>query len=291
MLGLNRRFDRIQGRRPRLIRRKPIIKTLCATVGFSDVTSANVVGYNTINLTKEYSLFTVNFTKTDGTALTVQEAVPPTEGMTLAKTTAAADQIQVMDSEGTYNSSYYLSNGEYGKGKYNPAASNKWVLTSKANSPTPTEDTLPVGSTFFYVSRGAKAGNPHSVQMAGGVDLNPSETFTINKAYTLIGCPFPTDVAINGGIQVTGSTEAKTTAAADQIQIMDDAGTYNSSYYLSNGEYGKGKYNPVASNKWVLTSKANSPVPTEDPFPCGKGAFYVSRKCDGTVTFINPIKK
>ena len=257
----------------------------------AEVSSANIVGYNTINLTKEYSLFTVNFTKTDGTPLTVQEAIPPTAGMTLAKAITAADQIQVMDSEGTYNSSYYLSNGEYGKGKYNPAASNKWVLLTKANSPAPTEDTLPVGSTFFYVSRGAKAGNPHSVQMAGGVDMNTSETFVINKAYTLIGCPFPTDVAINGGIQVTGATEAKAITAADQIQIMDDEGTYNSSYYLSNGEYGKGKYNPAASNKWVLLTKANSPTPTEDPFPCGKGAFYVSRKCNGTLTFINPIKK
>ena len=45
MLGLNRRLDRIQGRRTVFVFGNPIIKTLCATVGFSDVTSANIVGY------------------------------------------------------------------------------------------------------------------------------------------------------------------------------------------------------------------------------------------------------
>ena len=50
MFGLNRRLDRVQGRRPRFVRRKPIIKTLCATVGFSDVTSANIVGYHNDDL-------------------------------------------------------------------------------------------------------------------------------------------------------------------------------------------------------------------------------------------------
>ena len=46
MLGLDCRLDRIQGRRTVFVFGNPIIKTLCATVGFSDVTSANVVGYS-----------------------------------------------------------------------------------------------------------------------------------------------------------------------------------------------------------------------------------------------------
>ena len=48
MFGLDCRLDRIQGRRPVFVFGNPIIKTLCATVGFSDVTSANVVGYDTV---------------------------------------------------------------------------------------------------------------------------------------------------------------------------------------------------------------------------------------------------
>ena len=49
VLGLNGSLDRIQGRRPVFVFGNPIIKTLCATVGFSDVTSANVVGYTEAN--------------------------------------------------------------------------------------------------------------------------------------------------------------------------------------------------------------------------------------------------
>ena len=50
MLGFNRRLDRIQGRRTVFVVGNPIIKTLCATVGFSDVTSANIVGYSNKDL-------------------------------------------------------------------------------------------------------------------------------------------------------------------------------------------------------------------------------------------------
>ena len=45
MFGLDCRLDRIQGCRTVFVFGNPIIKTLCATVGFSDVTSANIVGY------------------------------------------------------------------------------------------------------------------------------------------------------------------------------------------------------------------------------------------------------
>ena len=208
--------------------------------------------------------------------------------MTCAQSYTAADQIQVMKSDGDYDT-YFLSNGHYGPGgrTFDANLTNKWANITTATVPATT--TLPVGSTFWYVSRGAAAGNNHTITTAGGVDLAEKETYEINKAWTLIGCPFPAEVAINGGIEVTGETCAQSYTAADQIQVMKDDGDY-ATYFLSNGHYGPGgrTFDENLTNKWANITTAT--VPTTDKFPVGGGAWYLSRKCDGTLKFINPIK-
>ena len=56
-----------------------------------------------VTINKEYTLLTINFDATDGTALTVQEAFPYCAGMTEAKVYGSADNIQVMNAEGGYD--------------------------------------------------------------------------------------------------------------------------------------------------------------------------------------------
>jgi len=243
------------------------------------------VGYNTINISKEYTLLTVNFDDVTGTALDIQKAFPYTDGMTKGLNVSEGDNIQIMQSDGGYET-YFLSNGRYGKGgaSYDESLDGKW---SAPGSNAVAARGLASGTTFWYLARGGKT-SPFTMTVAGSVSNSESETYTINKAYTLIGCPYPCDVAINGGIEVTGGTTGLNVSEADNIQIMNDAGGYDT-YFLSNGHYGKGgaSYDEALDGKW---SAPGSNAATTDKFPSGKGAFYLSRSKEGTVKFINPTK-
>ena len=220
-----------------------------------------------------------------GEALDIQKAFPYAEGMTKGLSSESGDNIQIMQNDGGYET-YFLSNGHYGKGgaSYNADLDGKWSLMGKN---AVAERGLSSGTTFWYLSRGAKT-TPFTMTVAGAVSNSESETYAINKAYTLIGSPYPCDVAINGGIVITGGTKGLSTESADNIQIMNDEGGYDT-YFLSNGHYGKGgaSYNEELDGKWSLMGKN---AVTTDKFPSGKGAFYLSRSKEGTVKFINPTK-
>ena len=243
------------------------------------------VGYNTINIGKQYTLLSVNFDKVAGGALDIQEAFPYCTGMTKGLTVDSGDNIQIMTSDGGYDI-YFLSNGHYGKGgaSYDEALDGKW---SAPGSNAAATRELASGTTFWYLSRNG-ATTPFTMTVAGAVNNSESETYTINKAYTLIGCPYPCDVAINGGIEVTGGTKGLSVDSGDNIQIMNDAGGYDI-YFLSNGHYGKGgaSYDEALDGKW---SAPGSNAATTDSFPSGKGAFYLSRSKSGSVKFNSPIK-
>ena len=226
---------------------------------------------------------TVNFKDIDGGDLTVNKAFPYATGMTAGKTYTAADNIQVMTSDGGYTT-YFLSNGDYGKSSHSVDLENKWA---NMGATVATTDTLAPGATFWYLSRSAANGVSHAITTAGAVDLAESETYSLTKEYTLIGCPFPCEVAINGGLEVTGATAGKTYTAADNIQVMTSDGGYTT-YFLSNGDYGKNSHSVDLENKWA---KMGETVATEDKFPIGGGAWYLSRSKAGTVKFNNPIGK
>lgn len=205
--------------------------------------------------------------------------------MTKGLSDSSGDNIQIMTSSGDYEI-YFLSNGHYGKGgaSYKEELDGKW---SAPGSNAVATRGLASGTTFWYLARGGKT-TPFTMTVAGAVSNSESETYTINKAYTLIGCPYPCDVSINGGIEVTGGTKGLSDSSADNIQIMNDAGGYDI-YFLSNGHYGKGgaSYKEELDGKW---SAPGSNAATTDKFPSGKGAFYLSRSKEGTVKFNNPIK-
>lgn len=255
-----------------------------AAVSLADIQSANIVGYNTININKEYTLLTVAFDDVDGSAIDIQKAFPLCEGMTKGLNDSVADNIQIMTDDGNYET-YFLSNGHYGKGgaSYDENLDGKW---SPMGLNQVSDRKLASGTTFWYLSRGAKA-KAYDLTVAGSVHSAASKTYTINKNYTLIGCPYPCEVAINGGIEVTGATKGLNDSVADNIQIMTDDGNY-ATYFLSDGHYGKGgaSYNPELDGKW---SPMGLNEVTNAKFPVGKGAWYLSRSKNGTVKFLNPV--
>ena len=269
---------------------------MAAGVAIADVTSANIVGYNNITLNKEYTLMTLTFEKVSGGSMTINEAFPFCDAMTCAQANTGADNVQVMNAGGGYDI-YFLSNGHYGfKGKnFNENITNKWVNieTTIDASTMPDTDQIRPGSGFWYLSRKATKDTPQTITVAGGVSLVEKESYDITKEYTLVGCPFPAPVAINGGIEVSDSTCAQANTGADNIQIMNTDGGYDI-YFISNGHYGfKGKnFNENITNKWVNieTTIDASTMPDAATFPVGGGAWFLSRSKKGTLKFINPVK-
>jgi hypothetical protein len=124
---------------------------LCATVSFAELASANIVGYNTVNINKEYTLLSIAFDEVDGSAIDIQKAFPYGEGMTKGLAFSEADNIQIMTDDGDYEI-YFLSNGKYGKGgaSYNEALDGKWSLMGQNAA---TEAKFPVGKGAWYLSR------------------------------------------------------------------------------------------------------------------------------------------
>ena len=246
---------------------------------------SNAVGYKTFTLNKEYTLVGICFDSISESGMTLNDIAPYTEGngMTKAYLSANADNIQVMGSDGNYTT-YFLSNGQYGKGgaSYNAELDGKWIKTAGAAN----SDTVQAGQAFWYVSRTA-ATTPQTITIAGQV-LATSETPIRNctETYTLLANPYACEVALNGGVVATGTTKAYLSADADNIQVMGDDGNYTS-YFLSNGKYGKGgsSYNESLDGKWLKTAGAEC----TDSIPGGAAFWYVSRSGESTVKLVNPL--
>ena len=211
--------------------------------------------------------------------MSIQSAIPYVDGMTTGASNETADNIQVMQDDGTYKI-YYMSNGKVGKKTYDTVG--KWVSTD--NKTIATADTIKSGTAFWFVSQNG-ATTPYTITVAGQVLATTSETREIDQTYMLVASPYPAEVAFNDGVVITeGATQGASNDTADSIQVMQDDGTYKI-YYMSNGKVGKKTYDTVG--KWVCTD--DKTVATSDKFPVGKGAWFVSKSSSAKLKFINPI--
>ena len=259
---------------------------LAAGVASASIVSSSIVGYNTLTINKEYTLLTINFDAVDGSALTVQQAFPYCEGMTEAKVYGSADNIQVMNADGGYDT-YFMWNGASGKNGVADPTKRGWA---KAGTTSLTTDTLPKGATMWYQSRAAKYDDTtthYNLTVAGAVSLAEKYEYTLDKEYTLVGNPFPVEIALNGGVVLTEPTAAKGYSSADNVQIMTEDGGYEI-YFMWNGASGK---NGVANPDLQGWAKAGTTSQTSDKFPVGRGAWFQARNPSGTakLRFVNPV--
>ena len=249
---------------------------LCATLAVNaEGVESGIVGYNTVTVNKEWSIFAVNFEGVSGGSLTIQEAFPVQEGMTKGMTILDADQIQVMKSEGGYKT-YYLSNGKYkqmGQEKYDATIDGKW-RDAEVSARTPATAPLAPGQAFWYKAKAYAT--PYTLTVAGAVPDDPSVTITINKEWSHIANPYPFELSLNDGIGCqTGMTKGMTLLDADQIQIPKADGGYKT-YYLSNGKYkqmGQEKYDAAIDGKW-RDAEVSARTPTDAAISVGQGAWY-----------------
>ena len=212
--------------------------------------------------------------------MSIQAAIPYVEGMTTGASNDTGDNIQVMQDDGTYKT-YYMSNGKVGKKTYEGTV-DKWVCTDDRT--VATTDTIASGTAFWFVSQNG-ATTPYTITVAGQVLATTSETKNINQTYMLVASPYPVEIAFNDGVVITeGATQGASNDTADNIQVMQDDGTYKT-YYMSNGKVGKKTYEGTVG-KWVCTDDRT--VATTDKFPVGKGAWFVSQNSSAKLKFVNP---
>ena len=235
---------------------------LWATVGAADaIESANVVGYNTVTIDKQWTILAVNFTKTDGSNYTINEAFPYVEGMTQGAM-GAADEIQIQNAAGGYDT-YYMANGRVGKNTI-AAIVGKWV--KNGTSVAATAEMAP-GTAFWYKAQ--NFATPFNVTVAGGVVTDASKKLTVKATWTHIANPYPVPLNLNESIgYVEGMTQGAM-GAGDEIQIQNSEGGYDT-YYMANGRVGKNTITAIVG-KWV---KNGTSVAADAAIPVGKGAWY-----------------
>ena len=126
-----------------------------AAIGAFAIESANVVGYNTVTINKEYTILGIPFTGTTGSAMSIQDAVPYSAGMTKGNGSGAADSIQIMDANGNYDI-YFMCNGYRAKAAVT-GGDGKWVKTD--GSAAVSTAVLPMGTGAWFVRKSGSLAN------------------------------------------------------------------------------------------------------------------------------------
>ena len=237
----------------------------------------NNVGYNTITIEKKNTILAVQFQSVTGGDISIQDAFPAQDGMTQGPAQTAADQIQIQNDAGGYDT-YFLSNGKNARGQDLPNVDpGDWVKAGAAS--VKATATLKAGQAFWYVSKDPST--PYTVNVAGQVLEDAYIDVEIVKKNQHVACPYPCDTPITNIVTVSGCTQGPAQTAADQIQVQNDAGGYDT-YFLSNGKNARGQDLPnVDPGDWVKAGAAS--VKATGFIPVGKGAWFI-RKGDDTAT-------
>ena len=120
------------------------------------VESANVVGYEQVTLSEQWTILGVNFTAVDGTnSISLQDAVPYVAGMTKGNKVNESDQIQIQDGAGGYNT-YFMSNGLNAKGNKTIAGlEGKWTTAAGSEAYLPVTASIPAGKGAWFYRKGS----------------------------------------------------------------------------------------------------------------------------------------
>ncbi len=241
------------------------------------------MGYQTLTVNTAYKIMACNFQNVDGGELPINQAFPYVDSMTQGHDMSTGDNLQIMNDDGSYTI-YYMANGKNAFG-WPAGEAGKWA---KDGTTEPTTDTIASGKAFWYISQGhikdtKKA--PFNIQIAGQVMSLSVPSRNLTAPFMIIGSPYPVDIPINGGIVVTGATEGYDMGTGDNLQIMNNDGSYTI-YYMANGKNAFG-WPAGEAGKWA---KDGTTEPTTDKFPAGAAAWYIRKGTDPvTVQFVNPI--
>ena len=242
----------------------------CAAVGFADITSANIVGYNTVTLKPGWNMLAVNFKNVaNDDGIDINDLFPG-GGKTDTKFTAgasqtAADYIQVWDATGGKYTTYLL----FKPSKGSSTAAYYWTdLTLKV-----AEKKFKNGDAFWFYKRGDQ---DVTASISGEVSLDAVKEVAIKPGWNMIGSFFPAGWKLNDEYynptywQNSGAVAGASQTAADYVQVWDATSEKYTTYLL----FKPSKGSSTATYTWTdLTLK----TVTTDVLTAGKGAWYYHR--------------
>jgi len=250
----------------------------CMVAGFSmaQVTSLNVVGYQTVTLTPGFTMIGLNFGAVSNTPANIPiQNIFSTNGLFAGSLSTTADQIQIWNGSqfvGYYYQAYKASNPN--KFLAGPA----WVKTSG----TATTDAIPAGTGFWF-SRPISSALTSQVTVAGQVLSATNTTFNLTVGFNMIGSAYPVGFALNGGpFNWANATAGNLSTTSDQIQLWNGSafvGYFYQAYKASNPN----KF--LAGPAWVKTSG----TATTDSIPAGTGFWYSKVGAGASVVQTSPL--
>ena len=224
-------------------------KKFWATVGFGDIESSNVVGYQNKSLDQgKFYILGVQFEGMDGT-MDINQLVSGLSGVDYDKDgvfTATAPHIQVPNAKGGYDLYYYLNNGYYVDETGNDAEKPGWcdmngTIAGDNKAGAVVSGILTPGIAAWVKDVGAA----ETFVQAGQVSSDTEVSVDAPVAFALRTHAFPvafnlndtTKVVFSGLKGVDYDKEGTFTTTAPHIQVPNAKGGYDLYYYLNNGYY------------------------------------------------------
>ena len=242
-----------------------------AAVGAFAVESANIVGYNTVDINPGYNMFAVNFKQMgEGQSIKIDDLFPgggkSDTVFTYGASAAAADKIMVWDNTAGEYSTYFLY-------KIKKGSSEKDYYWVDASLSLATDVAFKNGDAFWFYKRGSAV----TANVSGEVELSDVKEIDINDGYNMIGSFFPGGWTINDDTfytaaywQNSGATYGASAAAADKLMVWDNSINEYSTYFL----YKIKKGSSDNDYRWV---DASLNLATGNVLTPGKGAWYYHR--------------
>jgi len=260
---------------------------VCAVAGFAlaqTVTSANVVGYDTVTLLQGYNMLACNFDQVGTVTNTLDLVIPgTTPGLVAGKNSSVADNIMVFNPLTQVYATYFLwyttkTTGTPPANTYNY----KWV--SSLNIPATVA--LQRGNAFWYNSMSTTNISIPAV-FAGQVPVT-NKNITINTGYNMIAGNYAADWdpnALGTNFWATcGATAGKNSSVADDIMVFNPLTQVYSTYFLWYTTKTTGAPPANTDNyKWVSSLNILAPA---NFVKLGQGVWYNSL---GAGSFVIPV--
>jgi len=244
----------------------------CVLAGMvsAQVESVNIVGYMSQTLTTKNNMIGLNFGAVGtGAAIPIVDLIPKNqEGLNAGANVVTGDNISVLGDSGYVT--YFLCNGNIGKGGAYVAAADGWV---KGGESAVTTDAIQVGGAFWFISQTAAPAAPVTLTLAGQVAADATITKTIKPGLNMIANGYAAEIAFaDPATGLSVGTKGANVITADNISIL--AGGGYTTYFFCNGNIGKGGAYVAAADGWV---KGGDSAVTTDTVPAGAAAWYISR--------------
>jgi hypothetical protein len=229
---------------------------LFATAVVAQVTSGNVVGYQTSNLaSNQYTALGWQFSLVGGATeipiASITNYPNPTTGLSLS----GADGIRVFYGANSTYTNYY-----------------RRTLTSwrKEGGAATTTDTIKPGQMVMFYKR-----TTNSTLTQSGEVINQDVNIAVgSNQYSAICNPFPMDIPIASITNYPNPTTGLSLSGADGIRVFYGANSTYTNYY-----------------RRTLTSwrKEGGAATTTDNIPAGAGFMFYKRTTGSTITFDTPL--